>query len=72
MRYLLDTNILLFYLRQSSIITHIDSQYQPFDAHNDAIISIISVGELRAIAKISKWGEKRIDNMNLLLEKITL
>jgi tRNA(fMet)-specific endonuclease VapC len=60
MRYLLDTNILLAYLRRNEATkTHIDQMYNPFDATNYPIISAVSLGELESIVLQNDWGETR-------------
>ena len=66
MRYVLDTNILLHYLRESELAASLDSQYNPLSLANDAILSVVSVGEIRAIAKINHWGKRRLDKIERL------
>ena len=66
MNYLLDTNILLIYLRSKEKAEEIESQYQLFSAENTPIISIVSIGEILSIAKRNNWGQKKLD----LLENI--
>lgn len=59
MRYVLDSNIILFYVRDSATKRAIENQYQPFDDENTAIISIATVAELMSLAKRQKWGERK-------------
>ena len=63
MLYFFDTNIVLHYLRESSIAQTIENQLHPFDGENVAVISVVTLGELYAIAYRNKWGEKRIKNL---------
>ena len=73
MRYVLDTNILIHYLRESELASWIDNQYNPLDASvNEAILSVVSVGELKAIAKINHWGQKRLDKVELLCSELLI
>ena len=73
MRYVLDTNILIHYLRESELASRIDNQYNPLDASvNEAILSVVSVGELKAIAKINHWGQKRLDKVELLCAELLI
>lgn len=73
MRYVLDTNILLHYLRESPLSVWIDAHYNPLDAgSNEAIISVVSIGEIKAIAKINRWGQKRLKNIELLCEELLI
>ncbi len=46
MRYVLDSNIVLFYARNSDRKRIIEKEYQPFAEDNTAIISIVTVAEL--------------------------
>ena len=73
MRYILDTNILLHYLRESELSLWIDKQFNPLDSSsNEAILCVVSVGEIRAIAKINHWGQKRLDKIELLCEELLI
>lgn len=73
MRYVLDTNILLHYLRESELSVRIDEQYNPLDSTlHDAIVCVVSVGELKAIAKINHWGQRRLDNLDQLLDELLI
>jgi predicted nucleic acid-binding protein len=57
MRYVLDTNILLHYLRGTELSIWIDQHYRPLDSTiNESIISVVTVGEIRALAKINIGG----------------
>jgi len=69
MTYLLDTNILLVYLRKSSIADKIDKQYQPLIYPNIPVVSVISLGELNSIALRNNWGEKQIDLLDRFLKQ---
>lgn len=73
MTYVLDTNILLHYLRESELSKQIDTQYNPLDSTlHDAIICVVSVGEIKALAKINHWGSKRIEKLELLLDELLI
>ena len=73
MRYILDTNILLHYLRESELSLWIDKQFNALDSsNNEAILCVVSVGEIRAIAKINHWGQKRLDKIELLCEELLI
>jgi predicted nucleic acid-binding protein len=70
MRYFLDTNILLHYLRASQLSKHIDENYNPLSIENDAIISIVSVGELRSIARMNHWGDRKLEQLDELIAEL--
>ncbi|MFK7904102.1 MAG: type II toxin-antitoxin system VapC family toxin [Chitinophagales bacterium] len=68
MRYLLDTNILLLYLREDEIAIEIEANYQILDNNNLAFISVVSKGELKALALRNKWGNKRMRKLDTFLD----
>jgi tRNA(fMet)-specific endonuclease VapC len=63
--YLLDTNILLFYFRQDYKWTYINSQYN-LQTLSDNVVSVVSWGELHALALRNGWGERRINTLDRL------
>ena len=67
MNYVLDTNILLFYLREPLTKAYMEEQYNPFEATNNPIISIVTVGEIKSIALQNQWGGKRLQAVEDLL-----
>lgn len=69
MNYVLDTNILLIYLRDPLTKAQIEQQYDPFAAPNNPIISIVSVGEIKSIALQNQWSGKRLAAVEALLQK---
>lgn len=69
MTYLLDTNILLIYLRKSKMADKIDKQYQPLIYPNIPVVSVISSGEIKSIALRNNWGKKRIDLLDSFLKQ---
>lgn len=73
MRYILDTNILVHYLRGSELSKLIDERYNPLDSTiNESIISAVSVGELKSLSKINKWGETRMKQIGTLCEDLII
>lgn len=67
MEYLLDTNILLIYARGNTLTTKIEEELQLLTGDNQLIISVVSVGEIKALALKNNWGERRIEQLNRLL-----
>jgi len=67
MKYLLDTNILLVYLRDSDIAAAIDIQLNPFGIDNVPVISIVTVGEMHSLAIRNRWGKRRMQELDELL-----
>lgn len=72
MNYLLDTNILLIYLRGKKERLQIESDYDPFGADNNPIISIVSVGEIKPIAKRNYWGSKKMNLLDEILNSLII
>ncbi len=69
MAYLIDTNILLFYLRTDrQRANEVDQVYAPFDQASDPVCSVVSVGELKSLAIRNGWGPKRVANLPKLLD----
>ena len=61
MNYLLDTNIILIYLRDKESRETIENQYNIFGIDNNPIISVVSVGEIKSIAKRNYWGQRNLN-----------
>ena len=69
MDYLLDTNIIIIYSRESDIAKRIEEKFQLFEEKNRLAISIVTLGELDAIIKKLNLGEKRRRKINEILSK---
>ena len=67
MNFLFDTNILLCYIRLDKKAFYIDETFQPFDAENTPILSVVSVGEIKSIALRNKWGTAKRTTLKKLL-----
>lgn len=72
MKYLLDTNILLIYLRDSKTKAFIEEKFHPFDLPNIPIISVVSVGEIRSLALRNNWGIKRLSALEAFLDELVI
>lgn len=70
MNYLLDTNIIIIYSRESAIAKRIEEQFHLFDENNSLAVSIVTLGELDALSKKLNLGEKRKDKINQILSRI--
>ena len=69
MDYILDTNIILTYIRKNKYTDQIDKEYAPMLIGNTLIISVVSIGELKSLAKRNRWGEKKLEKLDELLKK---
>jgi tRNA(fMet)-specific endonuclease VapC len=72
MKYLLDTNILIIYIRDQETKTSIENKFHPFDLPNIPLVSIVSIGELESFALRNKWGEKRLSSLALFLKQVVV
>jgi tRNA(fMet)-specific endonuclease VapC len=63
MRYLLDTNIVLLWVKSFAFKEFLDNFY----AHHTVAISVVTLGELESIAVQNKWGKPKIE----ILENLT-
>lgn len=51
MNYLLDTNIILIYIRDKTKRQILDEKYNPFGKGNTSLVSIVTIGEIKSIAR---------------------
>jgi predicted nucleic acid-binding protein len=68
--YLLDTGILLGYVRGAAFAGYVDKKYSPAKAPNIATVSVVSVAELRCFALRLKWGTNKLNVLSSLLRTI--
>ena len=72
MNYLLDTNILLTYSRNSDEAKKLELHYKLFDKKNNLAVSIVTIGELDALVKKFDIGSKRQEKINEMLKDIAV
>jgi len=72
MDYLLDTNIILNYIRKDSYSSQIDEKYSPLSIENSPIISVVTRGEILSIAFQNSWGNQKINFLKVLLDKFII
>jgi predicted nucleic acid-binding protein len=59
MNYIFDTNILLGFMRNHTPVIEFRDTYRPFALGNTAILSIVSVGEIKSLTLRNNWGEQK-------------
>ena len=69
---ILDSNILLHYIRESLLAEEIEARYALTTANPAPLISIVSEGELRALALQLAWGAMKQQKMKDLLDYFTV
>ena len=67
MNFLLDTNILVHYIRQPELLSDFENKYQPFGNRNVALISIVTEAELKSLAIQFGRGAKKKRQLEKLL-----
>jgi tRNA(fMet)-specific endonuclease VapC len=72
MRYVLDTNIIVLYLRESELADFVDNNFNPLSDTNEAVICVVSKGELKSLAKKNDWGNKRLKKLEELCEELLI
>ncbi len=70
--YLLDTNILLAYVRRGDLFQRIEAAYALTSAVSVPGISIVTEGEIRALADEFSWGKAKREVMETLLAGLTV
>ncbi|MBL7133464.1 MAG: type II toxin-antitoxin system VapC family toxin [Phycisphaerae bacterium] len=68
--YLLDTNILLAYIRAGKLGEQIERTYKLSASPYKPLISVVTVGEILAVARKFGWGDEKILTMNGLLKEL--
>jgi tRNA(fMet)-specific endonuclease VapC len=63
MTYIWDTNILLKIVRDDSFLEKLRDKYDFFSSPNQLFVSIVTIGEIHAIALRNHWGDKRMANL---------
>jgi tRNA(fMet)-specific endonuclease VapC len=67
MNYLLDTNIILTYVRDTAVTRRLEDQLNLLTGEHNLIVSVVSIGEIRSIAKQNSWGYKRITELENII-----
>jgi predicted nucleic acid-binding protein len=68
--YLLDTGILLHWVRGSKVATVVDGQFQLRAASFRPLICEVSLGEMEAFARTEKWGEQKRNKLKELKKEL--
>jgi len=69
MTYLLDTNIVLSYLRGNRYRDFIEANYELLNPGNNCVLSVVSIGELRSLALQNNWGLRRMNTLGNFLNR---
>jgi len=69
MNYLIDTNILVIYVRDADLTRRLEEDLRLLTGDNNLVISVVSIGEIKSIAKQNNWGEKRVRRLIEILSQ---
>ena len=72
MSFLLDTNIILTYLRGASARDKFETILNLFNNENILIVSAVTIGELKSIAIRNAWGQRKIDRLVQLVKRLVV
>ena len=67
---LLDTNILVAYIRANKLSEYIESEYELLSRPERPLICVVTIGEIFALAADFKWGSPKIEKMRELLREL--
>ena len=65
----LDRNILVSYMRGNALGRYIRTTYK-LDSRSAPIVAIVTVGEIKSLAKKFNWGAQKENDLNQLLSKL--
>jgi predicted nucleic acid-binding protein len=71
-KFILDTNILMAYLKANPLFKKVSEDNNLNDEDAFIMISAISKGELLSIAMQNGWGERKVSALNKLLNEIVI
>jgi len=72
MTYLIDTNIIVHFVRDLALYKAVENDYQIFESPNKVVISEVSIGEIYSLSKRNRWGERRMERLERFLSSLTV
>ena len=70
MDYLLDTNIVLHLIRESSLSKQLRTDYSLFKVPQRLFVSVVVEGELESLALQNQWGNAKMTELNNYLQAL--
>ncbi len=68
-KFVLDTNILLAYVRQSPQYLEVEGSLNLTSDDAQLIVSVVTIGEIRVLAQRNGWGDKKMEQLNSFIEQ---
>ena len=72
MNFLLDTNIVLIYIRDTELTRRLESRLNLLRTENNLVLSVVTLGELLSISKQNSWGQSKIQQMERILSRFVI
>lgn len=72
MAYLLDTNVLVLYVRANEITRQLEADLNLFSSENNLVVSAVTVGEVKSLAIRNNWGRQKLEILNQLLNRFLI
>ncbi len=72
MNYLWDTNILVYYIRNSTKYQEWNNLYHFFDDGSNVFLSVINIGEIESLAYQLNWGAMKRQKLQDIINQIHL
>jgi len=72
MTYLLDTNIVVVYVRSNQQSRDLEADLQLMMPENNLVVSAVTVGETKSLAHRNNWGVKKLQKLELLLKRFLI
>ena len=69
MRYVLDTNIVLAYLRKHTIWNLIEEPFEIYDSETIVFVPAVVIGKLESIAVQNDWGQKKKQDLEVFVNE---
>ena len=69
-KFVLDTNILLHYVRQSDLAQEVERQLNLLSKDAVPMIASVSIGEILGFVQRQQWGQPKINRLKKLMEKL--
>lgn len=69
-KFVLDTGVVLGYIRAAGYAEYVEKKYAPFVPPNIPLISVVSKGEIYSLAKQFGWGSGKLKTLDELLRKL--
>lgn len=70
--YLLDTSVILPLVRGNALGKHLDQRFGLRSAAQRPFVSVVSLGEVRVLAKRNDWGEAKLRALSNALDSLVV